>query len=108
MTRKQQKAFHLWIKLLSDEFNEIGFSTTIDLTNFFFELRFSPSLFKEQIIKPLIYQIWEKESTKELDTLHVNEIIDIFNIKFAEMGREVEFPSFEKMLNEFEKEGLLK
>lgn len=106
MTAQQRKAFEKWMDMLSVEFNEIGITSQVDLLNFIFDLKYTRSIIREQLIKPIIKQLWDFESTKELTTHHINELIDVFTLALGQKGREVKFPSIEQLMFELDKKNI--
>jgi len=101
-TLQQNKALHLYFRLISDMFKENG----IDARMFFkpeIEIPISPEMVKEQIWKPVMQLYLSKKSTTELNKNgDIDEIVDILNRhlseKFGGLGYEfVEFPSYEQL-----------
>ncbi len=108
-TVQQNRALHLYFRLLSDMFRERG----IDARMFFkpeIEIPISPYMVKEMIWRPVMKAYTGKQSTTELDkTKDINEIVDILNRhlseKFGNLGYEnIPFPSYEQLFNQAEHE----
>ena len=105
MTNRQNNAFHKFCELIAIEYNEIGLSmNNIEFANLDFNIRFDKDIVKKQIVKKIIKQYWDLESTQDLDNYKLNQIIDMFNLHFAQIGRKVYFPSIETLMFKLDKE----
>jgi hypothetical protein len=98
-TLTQNKAMHLYFKLVSEALVSAG----IDTTNFFkegYSLPFSEHIVKTELWYPLMRAITNKESTRGITTKEVTEIYEHLNAKLAEHGvQHIPFPSNDSMMN---------
>lgn len=109
LTRKrslnQNRALHLLFTNISDQLNELG-ETFIyrGWKGEEMEMSFTPELIKNSLWRPIQRTLFNIESTTDLDTKMINQILDIITKFFAEKGIPIVFPSqFElylKQLNE--------
>lgn len=98
-SNKQNKALHVYFKFISDGLNELGQEFQyIGIRGFGFQMRYTPIIIKEIFWKPIQKQLFDIDSTTQLNSEMLNEIIDIFSKFFAEKGVYLEFPS--KILKE--------
>jgi len=93
-TLSQNAALHLLFKQIALNLNKLGipFSYT-GLKGLKMETPYNERLVKDTIWRPIQLTLYDIESTKDLDTLKINEILDILVRFFAERGIEINFPS---------------
>jgi len=99
-TLTQNKALHKWFELISDELNDQG-----ETFHYFgvsgkeFEMRFTPEIVKDFIIKPIIKTMFKHDSTTKLDTKQINEVIDVINKFMSSKGVYLPFPSIQSLID---------
>jgi len=77
-TLTQNKALHLYFKMLADEFGEKGLDMKKTLKAEI-EIPWDEDSVKKHLWKPLQKLVLETESTTKLETKHVGQIYDILN-----------------------------
>ena len=86
---QQNKALHLWFRLVADELAKHDF----DFRDIKIELEPTEHLVKEYMWKPVEYAVTGQKSTKDLDKVDVSVIYDIINKALGEkLGIHVPFP----------------
>ena len=100
-TLSQNKALHLWFTQISELLNDAGQVYTNEMG---IECRYTMLVLKNVYWKPLLYQLFEIESTKEMTTTILNNLIDSFTLWFAQKkGIEVPpFPNLQILLNKLD------
>ena len=94
----QNRAMHLYFKMVAQALNDAG----IDTTNFFkegFTLPFTEHIVKDSLWLPLMEAVTKKTSTAKLKKEEVTKIYEHLNLKLAERGIVVPFPSNDSMMN---------
>lgn len=102
ITRSQQqnKALHLYFTLICYNLNELGLEFIYNgITGKQFSLRYTPELVKEMIFKPIMMAMFDIKTTTKINTLQINEIIDVITKFFGDKGIVLEFPSIENLIN---------
>jgi hypothetical protein len=95
-TIQQNKALHAWFKLLSDYLNENGLDMRVVLKPDW-RIWWTPESVKENLFKPLMEAMYQKESTTELNTAEINKVYEqIMFILGEKYGIHVPFPSHEE------------
>ena len=59
--------------------------------------RYSPNVVKEYFWRPIQIALFNIESTKDIDTKQINEVVDVISKFFADKGVVMEFPSIENI-----------
>jgi len=90
----QNSALHLLFTNISDQLNELG-ETFIyrGWKGEEMEMSFTPEIIKDSLWRPIQRTLFNIESTTELDTKMINQILDIITKFFAEKGIPITFPS---------------
>ena len=97
-TNRQNSALHLYFKFIAEELNELGLEFQYQgLKGSTFSLRYTPDLVKNFIWKPIQKALFDIDSTKDLTTNQINEVIDVITKFFGDRGIVVEFPSIENV-----------
>jgi hypothetical protein len=95
-TTKQNSALHQFFTFISDELNDMGLEFAYQgIKGMEMYLRYTPELVKDFIWRPIQIALFEIQSTKDLDTKQMNDIIDILIKYFGERGIEIAFPCIE-------------
>lgn len=104
-TLSQNSALHLFFTNIADQLNELG--EVFNYTGFNgkeMDMMFTPELIKNTLWKQIQKALFGIDSTKDLDTKMINDILDVIINFFAKKGIPITFPSqFElylKLLNE--------
>lgn len=104
-TTSQNNALHLYFKWIADQFNNLGW--TYNYQNPFnghtIELAYTPNLVKDFIWRPIQKVLFEIESTTELTSQQINDIIDVLTLHFGKSGIKIDFPSWQSWMNEMDK-----
>ncbi len=95
-TTKQNSALHKYFEFIATELNELGMEFQYQgIKGMNISLRYTPELVKDFIWRPIQIALYEIQSTKDLDTKQMNDIIDILIKYFGERGIEIAFPCIE-------------
>lgn len=95
-TPTQNKAMHLYFRMLAEAFNDAGLDVEETLSNPI-DLPWSEYLIKELIWHKVQNAVCDVESTTKLDTAQVSEIYEIINRYTAQtFGISVMFPNKER------------
>lgn len=96
-TNQQNRALHLFCKIIADKLNEQGQSYNIAVFyDKIFEVPFTLNIVKDQIWKPIQLALYDDESTTTLTTEKINQIVNVINKFMAEKYEiYVDWPSFE-------------
>lgn len=98
-TLQQNKAIHLYCEMVADTLNELGWTFRFEgLKNTEMELKYTMSIVKETIWRPIQIALFEKESTTELSTMEVSVIAEqIEHFFVTKQGIDLPFPSIENL-----------
>lgn len=98
-TLTENRALHLWFKHISDELNNIGETFHyFGISGKEFETRFTETIIKEMIIKPIIKTLFGFETTTKLTNNNINELIDVINKFMSNKGIYLPFPSINSLI----------
>jgi len=91
----QFRALHLFFKWLAEALNEAGIDFQYhDLINEVpVSIMYTKELVKERIWKPIQKTMFDIDSTKDLETRMINDILDVLTLWFAERGIPIKFPN---------------
>lgn len=92
-TSQQNRALHKLFNLLSDQLNELGETYKYVWMDEIIELSFTPELIKESLWRQIQIALFNKQSTTDLNTSEINQIIDILALKFSEWKIPVVMPN---------------
>ena len=99
-TPTQNDALHLYFEMIADQFNDLGLSFEFkNILGYSVSLMWTKQLVKDYIWKPIQKFLFETDSTTEINTQQINDIILVLQKHFAEIGCDVEFPSMQTFLN---------
>lgn len=93
-SNQQNRALHKFFQMVADMLNERG--QTFKVLDEF-ESPFTMIIVKECIWKPIQRVMFDIESTKKINTLQINTILDVLADHFSKIGEVVEFPNIETM-----------
>ena len=103
-TAQQNRAMHLYFRLLAERLNEAGLEMkkvlkpTIDIW-------WTDKNVKEYLWRPIQKALLVKKSTTELDTSEVSKVHDVLNRHLSEkFGEGVDFPSWEELVYQSDEE----
>jgi len=97
-TNKQNRALHLLYSIMTNQLNEIGMTYKyFGLKGHIIETRFTTHIVKEFFWRPIQLSLFNIKSTKDINTLHINEIVDVISLFFGERGVVIEFPNKEQL-----------
>ena len=97
-TSRQNSALHKYFEFISNELNDLGLEFQHNgLNDNVFSMRYTPTLVKEFVWRPIQVTLFNIESTTKLDTKQMNEIIDVITKFFGERGIVLPFPSIETL-----------
>jgi hypothetical protein len=105
----QNRALHLLFKQLSDNLNNLGMTFNYTgLKGVNIEIPHTGNLVKEVIWRPIQVALFDIKSTRDIETKHIDTILDVLTKFFAEKGIDIHFPSkFDLIVKELEKNGYL-
>ncbi len=95
LTRQQQNALHLWAEQWATLLNQEGHTVRQTLKEDW-DTYWSKDLFKALIIHKLSIAMFDKDSTKDLTTKEIDQIVDIVTKNLANKGY-VPFPNIEEL-----------
>jgi hypothetical protein len=100
-SQKQNRALHLFFQMLSTELNDLGLEFTYSGLNVeSISLMYTPELVKNFFWRPIQIALFDIQSTTEINTYQINQILDVI-IKFiGERGVYVEFPNKELLIEQ--------
>ena len=91
---QQNRALHLFFRFVSESLNDIGLTFNYTgIKGMTLETRYTEQIVKDFIWRPIQIAMFDKQSTTEITTHEINEIIDVITKFFADRGVEVNFPS---------------
>ncbi|MBT7929836.1 hypothetical protein HN682_07985 [Candidatus Peregrinibacteria bacterium] len=94
-TLTQNKAFHLYFKMLADELNSAGLDAKRVLKPEI-DIPWTPDMIKRHLWKAVQDAMFEKDSTTKLTTKEVGEVYEVLNRHLGEkFSIHVPFPSEE-------------
>jgi hypothetical protein len=95
-TSKQNRALHLWCRLLSDELNTLGLDMRVILKPTW-QIWWTETSVKENLWKPIQKAMFSKKSTTELSTVEINKIHEQIMKAIGEKhGINIPWPSIEE------------
>lgn len=96
-TTQQNKALHVYFRLLADTLNEAGLDQRKVLKPSI-DIPWDAKSIKEQLWRPIQNAQIHKKSTKDLETTEIDKIYDTLNRHLSEkFGVSVPFPSEEEL-----------
>lgn len=106
-TLQQNRALHLFFKHIALNLNAMGITFNYSgLKGSEMEMPYTEYLVKETIWKPIQMTLFEIESTRDLETFHINSILDVLTNFFAKHKVNITFPSqIDLIAKRFEDEG---
>ena len=97
---KQNRALHKLFTIMSEQLNEMGLEFNYDgVTGKKLSTRYTPDVVKNYFWRPIQMALFDIESTKHINTIQINEIVDVISKFFGERGVVIEFPSVEMLMN---------
>lgn len=97
-TSRQNSALHKYFEFISNELNDLGLEFQHNgLNDNVFSMRYTPTLVKEFVWRPIQLTLFNIESTTKLDTKQMNEVIDVITKFFGDRGIVLPFPSIETL-----------
>lgn len=97
---KQNRALHKLFTIMSEQLNEMGLEFNYDgVTGKKLSTRYTPDVVKNYFWRPIQMALFDIESTKHINTIQINEIVDVISKFFGERGVIIEFPSVEMLMN---------
>ncbi len=97
---KQNRALHKLFTIMSEQLNEMGLEFNYDgVTGKKLSTRYTPDVVKNYFWRPIQMALFDIESTKHINTVQINEIVDVISKFFGERGVVIEFPSVEMLMN---------
>ena len=102
-TTKQNSALHLLYSIMTNQLNEMGATYKyFGLKGHVIETRYTTHIVKEFFWRPIQIALFDVKSTTKINTIQINEIVDVIIKFFGEKGIVIEFPNkeqLEKLLN---------
>ena len=97
-TLKQNSALHKFFVIIAGELNDLGEEFTYQgLSVEAISLRYTPDIVKNFFWRPIQKALFEIDSTTDLTTHQMNDIIDVITKFFGEKGVYVEFPNRDQL-----------
>lgn len=92
----QNKALHLYFTFIADQLNENNLEYEWKgIKGMTMSCNYNGQIIKDFLWRPIQQQIFNKDSTTELTTKEINEVIDILTKAFSNIGITIPFPSYE-------------
>ena len=92
-TLRQNRAIHLYCDMIATVLNDLGKTFKYEgIKGVEMELRYTQSLVKETMWKPIQKALFNIESTTELTTSEVSEVSIVIEKFFSEQGIDLPFP----------------
>jgi len=99
-SNSQNNALHKYFALIAEQFNELGISYKFtNIIGYTVDIPWNLLLVKDFIWRPIQRTLFDIDSTTEINTKQINEIIVILDKHFAELGFEIDFPCWQTFLN---------
>lgn len=97
-TIQQNKALHLWFRMLANTLNENGVDMATILSKFIIDIPATEHNIKEDIFKPVMFAMYGKRSTTNLlKKEEIDRLVDVICKFLGEMKIECPvFPSIEE------------
>ena len=97
---QQNKALHVYFTLISCELNDLGITYKYTgISGKTFDLSHTPELVKDFVWRPIQIAMFDIKSTTKINTIQINEIVDVITKFFGEKhGVVLEFPSFDSLM----------
>jgi len=93
---QQNRALHKFFVLISSELNELGMEFQyFGVTGKQLSTRYTSTIVKNHFWRPIQIALFNIESTKDINTKQINEIIDVIVKFFGDKGVYIEFPNKE-------------
>lgn len=97
---KQNRALHKLFTIMSEQLNEMGLEFQYcGVKGSMLSTRYTPEVVKNYFWRPIQMALFDIESTKHINTIQINEIVDVIAKFFGERGVIIEFPSVEMLMN---------
>jgi hypothetical protein len=97
-TTTQNSALHLLYSIMSNQLNEMGLEFHyFGLKGQVLCTRYTTVIIKEHFWRPLQIALFDIKSTTKINTIQINEIMDVIIKWFGEKGVVIEFPSKEQL-----------
>jgi len=91
-TARQNRALHVYLRLLGEALNSAGLDQRKVLKPSF-PIPWTTESTKENLFKPIMKAMFEIESTTKLERHQVSQVYDVLNVRFSEKyGISVPFP----------------
>ena len=72
-TLAQNRALHMYCQMVADDMNAAGYDAQKVIS---LPIQLTAAIVKDQIFRPIMTALIEKESTTELDTKEVNQVVE--------------------------------
>ena len=93
-TNQQNKAMHLYFRMLAEALNDAGYDMKKTLKPEI-EIPWTPEMVKEHLWKPIQKIMMDKESTTEMETMDPDEVYRVLDRFMADkFGISVDWPSW--------------
>lgn len=104
-TLSQNSALHKYFDLIAKQFHELGWTYNYSnpFTGHLIELNWNTNLIKDFIWRPIQQTLFGIESTTELTSKQINDIIDVLTLHFGNSGIKIDFPNWQTWMNEIDK-----
>lgn len=97
---KQNRSLHKLFTLISDQLNEMGLEFQyFGVKGTQLSTRYNAKIVKDYFWRPIQIALFDIESTKDINTIQINEIVDVISKFFGDKGVVIEFPSVEQLNN---------
>ena len=97
-TIQQNKALHKFFLIICERLNEMGMEFNYTgLKGFNLSTRYTPIIVKEFFWRPIQITMFDIDSTTKINTIQINEIMDVLIKWFGEKGVVIQFPSKEQL-----------
>lgn len=99
-TTTQNSALHLLFTIITNQLNEMGLEYHYyGLKGHLITTRYTKFIVKNFFWRPIQKTLFDIESTTKINTIQINEIMDVIIKWFGEKGVLIQFPSKEQLNN---------
>jgi hypothetical protein len=92
-SNQQNRALHLFFTILSEQMNENGLEFNYNgIRGNTLSTPYTPHLIKEFVWRPIQKTMFNIESTTKINTVQINQILDVLAVHYSEVGIPINFP----------------
>jgi len=90
---QQNKALHLFYSQLAESLTDLGYEFNyVGITGEIIAIPYSKDIIKEFVWRPIQKTMFNIESTTKINTVQINQILDVLAVHYSEVGIPINFP----------------